>query len=1197
MYLKEIEIKGFKSFANKIKLTITPGITVIVGPNGCGKSNITDAVRWILGEQNIRSLRGNKIIDMIFSGNEEQKMRNYAQVSLLFDNADRKLSVDSEEVELKRVIYRSGDIENYINGIPCKLKDIQELFWGTGLGKNSYSIIAQGKVDFVLNAKPAERRMLFEEASDVALYRNKREDTLKKLDLVENNLLRINDILKEVEETLIHYKKKSDDLKAYRLCQENIQKLEYYMLSHQYLLLQKSSTKNNKKLSFLKNEISQVEKTILHNKTNISQLEQQKEQLEQQLNENIKLYQESEIDKNRVINQLASIKQQESEINQLLNNIQEDIKYADSQYKSFKDNLSDLEKDIQETYHNEKICEDKLKNESILLRNYNHLHDYYQQKIKTIETKDMLFEKYYHKYREDKIKKETEIESLNLSLFKIGQEQESINKKLDDYQKLVKDVEKELPALGENIKQLEAEKREIEKELKAKEVLIEKEKELIQNYQNDLNLKNKEKDFLEEYLKNNQQKNKKIEDNHFIKESLPEVIFYEEINNLILEIPDYLKNIFHFILEEGTKIIQVTHSDQIANLNQLLKENNIGKIKIIADNIISLTKTDLERVKIKENFKKEKIIGFAQELISYPNEYKHLFELILDHILIVEDMSTAFHLFEKLNGQWIIISLDGIVIDQKGIISLNFEFNDKVKDSNFLTSNRVLSLKQEIKYISNQIKIKNVDLNDQNVKYYKLNDNLKSVIKQLEYYLSEYSRNKSKLTEIEKNITDLENLLKTLDNQKIEEQEKKKILVEELKTIILFLKHIEKYLKEYSSYLNCLARYQVSCNKNINEIKKNIENMTMKINWNKERAKLLQERKQEMSHFMQNNQQEENKRQDKLQHYNKELLLLNNERDALKEKLNFIIINQEKANDSINKIKANLKEKENMLSKARENMEINQKKLDQMKNALHEGELLKVQYQEKINHLFYTIENQYNSSLNEVLSSKNYAQNQKEALNQITQYKEQIKLMGQINFDADQEYQEQYARYTELKSKKEEIRQAKEKLIYLINEIDQIAENHFYQTFLAVHNNFKDIFQKLFQGGQASLEFTNGRKLLEAGIEVMAQPPGKKIQNISLLSTGEKALTAIALLFALWKANPTPFCFFDEIDSALDEANAIRLASFLKKEEFRDAQIIIITHQKEVMQAADALYGITMDGYGTSKLMSLKMVEREGQQN
>jgi chromosome segregation protein len=165
LYLKEIEIKGFKSFANKIKLTITPGITVIVGPNGCGKSNITDAVRWILGEQNIRSLRGNKIIDMIFSGNEEQKMRNYAQVSLLFDNADRKLSVDSEEVELKRVIYRSGDIENYINGIPCKLKDIQELFWGTGLGKNSYSIIAQGKVDFVLNAKPSERRTLFEEAS------------------------------------------------------------------------------------------------------------------------------------------------------------------------------------------------------------------------------------------------------------------------------------------------------------------------------------------------------------------------------------------------------------------------------------------------------------------------------------------------------------------------------------------------------------------------------------------------------------------------------------------------------------------------------------------------------------------------------------------------------------------------------------------------------------------------------------------------------------------------------------------------------------------------------------------------------------------------------------------------------------------------------------------------------------------------
>lgn len=1195
MYLKEIEIKGFKSFANKIKLSITPGITVIVGPNGCGKSNITDAVRWILGEQNIRSLRGDKITDMIFSGNEEQKMRNYAQVSLLFDNADRKLSVDSEEVELKRTIYRSGEIENYINGIPCKLKDIQELFWGTGLGRNSYSIIAQGKVDFVLNAKPSERRTLFEEASDVALYRNKRENTLKKIDLVENNLLRTNDILKEVEETLIHYKKKSDDLKAYRFYQENIQKLEYYMLSHQYLLLQKSSTRNNKKLSLWKNEIVQVEKTLLHNKNKISQLEQQKEQLEQQLNENLKLYQESEIDKNRVINQLASIKQQESEINQLLKNIQEDIKYADSQYKSFKDNLSDLEKDIQETYHNEKFCEDTLQNENILLNNYNDLHEYYQQKMKTMETKDILFEKYYNKYREDKIKKETEIESLNLSLFKIGQEQEYINKKLNDYQKLVKNIEKELPTLEEKIKQWEEEKKKIEIELKEKEVIIAKEKELIQNYQNDLNLKNKEKEFLEEYLKNSQDKNKKIEDSSFNKEILPDVIWYAEINNLISEIPDYLNNIFHFILEEGTKIIQVTHSDQIANLNQLLKERNIGKIKIIAENIISLTKTDLERVKIKENFGKEKVLGFAHELISYPDKYKHLFELILGHILIVEDMSTAFHLFEKLNGQWIIISLDGIVLDQKGIISLNFEFNDKVKDNNFFTSNRVLALEQEIKYISNQIKVKNVDLDNQNVKYHKLNDNLKSVIKQLEYHLAEYGKNKSKLSEIEKNIIDLENLLKTLANKKIDEQDKKKNLVEELKSINLYLKDIEKYFKEYSSYLNCLARYQVSCNKNINEIKKNIENIKMKINWNKERERLLQERKQEMSHFIQNNQQEEKKRQEKVEYYNKELLQLTNEKDTLKVKLNFIIINQEKVNDSINKIKEILKEKEDMLSKTRENMEIDQKKLDQKKNVFHEGELLKVQYQEKINHLFYTIENQYNSTLNEVLLSKNYAENQKEALNQITQYKEQIKLMGQINFDADQEYQEQYTRYTELKAKKEEIKQAKEKLISLINEIDQIAENHFYQTFLAVHNNFKEIFQKLFQGGQVSLEFTNGRKLLEAGIEVMVQPPGKNIQNISLLSTGEKALTAIALLFALWKANPTPFCFFDEIDSALDEANAIRLASFLKNEEFRDAQIIIITHQKEVMQAADALYGITMDGYGTSKLMSVKMVEREGQ--
>ena len=284
MHLREIEIKGFKSFANKIKLNITPGITVIVGPNGCGKSNITDAVRWILGEQNIRSLRGSNLTDMLFSGNSDQNMCNIAEVSILFDNMDRKLSIDSEEVELKRIIYRSGDTENYINGLPCKLKDIHELLWGTGLGKNSYSIIAQGKVDFVLNAKPAERRILFEEAANISSYNNKKEAAIKKLDVVESNLFRINDILSEVQENLYHYKKKADDLKLYHFYRDNIRKLEFYLLSQQYLLHQKNTMKYDTRLSNLHTEIVKIEELLKDSKKKIIQIEQGKVCLEKKLN-------------------------------------------------------------------------------------------------------------------------------------------------------------------------------------------------------------------------------------------------------------------------------------------------------------------------------------------------------------------------------------------------------------------------------------------------------------------------------------------------------------------------------------------------------------------------------------------------------------------------------------------------------------------------------------------------------------------------------------------------------------------------------------------------------------------------------------------------------------------------------------------------------------------------------------------------
>jgi chromosome segregation protein len=316
----------------------------------------------------------------------------------------------------------------------------------------------------------------------------------------------------------------------------------------------------------------------------------------------------------------------------------------------------------------------------------------------------------------------------------------------------------------------------------------------------------------------------------------------------------------------------------------------------------------------------------------------------------------------------------------------------------------------------------------------------------------------------------------------------------------------------------------------------------------------------------------------------------------LKERLDFCQKREDKLIDDINKTKESLKEKDYVLRKIRDKIELEQEYLSNKKNALHDCEMVSVQNKEKLNHLLQTLNNQYNTTIEEILPHKNYARNQTEASAKIVEYKEQIKAMGQINYNAPLEYQEQLTKFKELQYKKEEIVQSKEKLLTLIDETDRIARDHFYSTFKEVEINFKEIFTKLFHGGQVALEFTDKKKLLETGIEVLVQPPGKQVQNISLLSSGEKALTAIALLFALWKSNPTPFCFFDEIDSSLDELNAIRLSSFIKNDDLKNSQIIMITHQKEVMKRADVLYGITMDGYGTSKLMSVKMLDTGGEQ-
>ncbi|MFW6130667.1 MAG: AAA family ATPase, partial [Atribacterota bacterium] len=795
MQLKEIKIKGFKSFANKIKLNITPGITVIVGPNGCGKSNITDAVRWILGEQNIRSLRGSNLTDMIFSGNSEQKMRNIAEVSILFDNVDRKLSIDSEEVELKRIIYRSGETENYINGISCKLRDIHELFWGTGLGKNSYSIIAQGKVDFVLNAKPSERRILFEEASNISSYKNKKDAAIKKLEHTQDNLLRVNDILSEVKENLLHYQNKADDLKAYQFYRDNIRKLELYLLSQQYLLYQKNTKKFADKLSTLKEEIIKIEKIIITNKEEIHQKEQRKIHFEKQLNDSENHFQQSEKEKIDISNQLIVLQQKIKEISQRTVNLHEDIEDAKKQFVKFKDTLANIDKSIQETNQKSNLAKERYQRNDIFLQKYHVLFTYYEGRISNIEENSRrLNKRYLIQYREKRIKEETLLKSSKMSLDDINREKKIINSKINTNCKEIQNTEEKKIFYEKKIKQLKEERRRTEKLLADSKLFINTETKKVQNYSNDILLKNKEKDFLDELIKNQQDININIK-KELLEKNLENIYLLEGIHDIVNEVPDSLKKLISFLLKDKVPLIRIAHLDKIPIIiDKNLQKNSIGQIKVISEDIISKENFQKRTKELKYIMDKDSVLGFANQLISYPPEYKKILEVLLRNILVVRNMETAFQLVVKLKEQWVIASLDGVIIDINGIITLNY-FSEDRRYSEHIPRERIKKLEQEIKYIDAEKKKIQEKLNLRKNDNQKLSGKYEQIERQLEDYTSGLHKQDNYLFEINRKITDLKNQLTSLNNKERVEEEKRKGLEKNISIFRLRIRQIEEHLK------------------------------------------------------------------------------------------------------------------------------------------------------------------------------------------------------------------------------------------------------------------------------------------------------------------------------------------------------------------------------------------------------------------
>jgi len=1183
MFLKELEIYGFKSFAKKIKFSFNSGITAIVGPNGCGKSNITDAVRWVLGEQNIRSLRGKQLTDIIFSGNHNEKPLNLAEVSLVLNNSEKFLPVDWEEINIKRRIYRSGETENFINGIPCKLRDIQELFMNTGLGRNAYSIIAQGEIDLVLSAKPSDLRYLFEEAASISKYKYEKQRTLKKIEETDNNLDKIINIISEIKNQLIILEEEAKHLSKYKICQEKVRDLELFLIYQKYNLYKTNLSKIKKKLELCEKN---KEKILINTKKQESKINTLNEELislnreqEKYKYENYKLNDRTKSIQNEfnLISQkkigfekrLIDLNKEVEDINQKISFLNKDKKEINmnilnknKKLKDFNGKLSDLEKEFKK--------KSKFINSITLTR------DNFKKVLKSFYEKELFL-------KEREIKYKTTLNILNLNLDKIREKKKLLEKQLKVMIKKENDCRKIIKKSGKDIEKSQLKKN--EERIKEIESILNRLRLSLDKDSQGINLKEERRDILTKSIKN------------YLKTDEDKIeLFYSKYNRknpdgickklikLIDHIPQKYEKIIEIALKESLNSIVVNDIYSALNVISSLPKNELNEIKLMPLDLIKEAKV-LSGDKVEIHGKN--ICGFADELITYSKIYQDLFKVLLGNILIVEDTQTALNFSKKYLGKYRIIALNSMVIDFDG--SINIPLNTKGKQENvFYIEREIEKLTKEIENLKIQVRKNENSIEGYNDIYNSLTKENNEIKKLLQENEKNTINNIDNLNKTIISINELERTLKNLTSEEENILKEKKIISKRYYVSGKNYNMLSKYNKNINNTIKIVNNIIIQRSNYVGNVTKNINDVNNFILVNEEKLINLRDKDKNVSSYLSEYISDLEEKKSIIKEYNGNINMISKkieEYTTQLKKLNLYDSSYVKKKDELKRI---IQEKTVLLENLIYEKDKQQKLYEEIKDEKHKVEILEVQYQEKYENIENEVIKNYKLPIEKLILYNNKASSQKEANHKIDILRDNILKMGQINFDAEIRYQNQLKRYNSLWEKYNEIYQAKQSLVKIISEIDSIAIKRFKETFDQVKIHFNNIFKKMFSGGEAKLFLSFEKDILQSGIDIIARPPGKRTQNIELLSSGEKAITAIALLLALWKVNPSPFCFFDEIDTALDEVNAEKLTFLLKGEELNQSQLIIITHQKSTMEAADTLYGITMEESGISKLVSVK---------
>ncbi|WP_252238563.1 chromosome segregation protein SMC [Clostridium sp. VAP51] len=1182
MFLKSLDIRGFKSFADKTELKFNNGVTAVVGPNGSGKSNISDAVRWVLGEQSVKTLRGGKMEDVIFAGTQYRKPVGLAQVSLTLDNGDKKLSTEYSEVTVSRRIFRSGESEYLINNKKCRLKDVINLFMDTGIGKEGYSLIGQGKIESILSGRPEERRALLEEAAGIVKFKSRKEEAEKKLANTDGNLVRIRDIISTYSERIEPLRIDKEKALKFNLISEDLRKNEVSLLV-KYIKIKEDELKEfdnelrdkNTLIDEKKRELDLLREKLKSLEEKINLLEKETEEqktyyykLKELISEDSK---DIELNKERIRNLKEKISKNDKEIEGLVLKIKEVEEAKINLNVYLKNHLKDQEEKNEVIVNLEKIKLTLLKEQEEMEKELSKLkEDEFELLRSNSETKNAitLINKEILLKEEKKAELEKSYEFIKHNVAINGVTYQNLLNKImgdkKDISSLEEEISRDKSAMASLMTKLTAKQKELT-DLNNLVTKLEANRNILENLEKQYEGYNRSVKYLMEAINKgliNNVKNTKI---------LGEIFKVDKEYEIAIEIA--LGSIISNIITEN--------EENAKKLIKYLKEHRLGRATFLPLNIIKGKKLILDN-----NITKiEGYLGIASEIVSYESTYTNILDHVLGRTIIAKDMNSALQIAKKGNYRYKIVTLEGEVISPGGALTGGSIYakhsnvlgrkreieeillkSDTTKKSCIIVEKEILAIREDAKKLDEEILNKRDEVHYKNIEITKKQGEAERLKNDTNKFRDNLEITKNEFKRVEK---DIDKLNSDLENKKSEIK-----VIEDKNTF-----NKDRYLKLEESIKEKNNEIDKNTNK-ITDIKINKATLDETIQNEKNQFIRLEKELNELKIkekviLIENNNSNENLID--LENDIKSKLTATNENNVKIEVLEKQLKDKELEKE---KLKENSLKQDNLITNMFEMINLKERDINKQEVIKAKKEMEKDNYYKKLNE-------ELELTYVEALDIAEDIENEEEIKELTKKLKVQITSLGTVNLASIQEYEEVKEKFDFMSSQEKDLECAKEELNSVIQEMTVKIKDLFKENFKVLNKTFNETFRELFKGGSAELILCDGDELT-ANIDINVEPPGKKLQNINLLSGGEKVLSAIALLFSILKMKPTPFCILDEIEAALDDANVYRYAEFLTKFS-KNTQFIVITHRKGTMEVSDIIYGVTMEEKGVSKVVSVDL--------